>query len=218
MNEGDQSTKTTRERIIQIAAGMFAERGFQQVTVRDICSRAGANLAAVNYHFRDKEGLYLEVFRYARSRAFEEYPLPPGGDGRTSPEVRLRGFVRTTLLRILDEGEDAYLAKLMAREFMEPTRALDMMLEETIRPTFHLLGSIVRDLLGEGASEQEVRLCCASVVGQCLHYFYARPVVERLFGLQGYSGEMKEALVEHIVSFSLRALKKKTSKKKGAVK
>ncbi len=218
MKEEGRSAKATRDRIVEVAAGMFAEHGFQQVTVRDICSRAGANLAAVNYHFRDKEGLYLEVFRYARSRAFEEYPLPAGGDGMTSPEARLREFVRTTLLRILDEGEDAYLAKLMAREFMEPTRALDMMLEETIRPSFHLLGSIVRDLLGEGASEEEVRLSCASVVGQCFHYFYARPVVERLFGLEGYSGEMKEVLVEHIVSFSLHGLRKKTSRKKGAAK
>jgi len=47
----------TRGRVLNAAARLFAEHGFATVTVRDICNKAGANVAAVNYHFGGKDGL-----------------------------------------------------------------------------------------------------------------------------------------------------------------
>ncbi len=55
----------TRERLLRTGARLFAERGFKQVTVRDICRAARANVAAVNYHFGNKLGLYREVLQVA---------------------------------------------------------------------------------------------------------------------------------------------------------
>ena len=59
----------TRQRLLEAAGEIFAEQGFRQTTVRDICARAGANVAAVNYHFGDKEKLYSEVLRFAHGCA-----------------------------------------------------------------------------------------------------------------------------------------------------
>src|SRR5207253_10208074 len=53
----------TRQRLLDAAARLFAERGFNKVSVREICKEAGANVAAVNYYFRDKWGLYREVLQ-----------------------------------------------------------------------------------------------------------------------------------------------------------
>jgi len=55
----------TRDRVLKAAERLFAERGFKKVTVRDICRAARANVAAVNYHFGDKQGLYREVLQIA---------------------------------------------------------------------------------------------------------------------------------------------------------
>ena len=74
-------SEETRRQLLEAAGAVFAEVGFRDATVREICKRAGANVAAVNYHFGDKETLYLEVLRYTHARALEKYPplldLPP---------------------------------------------------------------------------------------------------------------------------------------------
>ena len=66
---------TTRQRLLEAAGQVFAEQGFRAATVRDICQRAGANIAAVNYHFGDKEALYREVITDSARQALARYPI-----------------------------------------------------------------------------------------------------------------------------------------------
>src|SRR5690349_14132568 len=52
---------TTRQHILETAGQLFAERGFAESTSKEICTRAGTNMAAVNYHFGSRDGLYEAV-------------------------------------------------------------------------------------------------------------------------------------------------------------
>ncbi len=70
-----------------------------------------ANLAAVNYHFGDKEGLYAEVLRYAQQKAFEKYPLLPNVGADASPTDKLRAFVHSFLLPNLRQRTDGVVWK-----------------------------------------------------------------------------------------------------------
>src|SRR5258705_6626977 len=158
----------TRQRLIDAAGAVFAEQGFRSATIRGICARAKANGAAVNYYFGDKERLYLAVLEHAHATALDRYPPDLGTTPTSSADERLRAFVRSFLLRILDDGVPAWLGKLMAREMIEPTAALDGLVERVMRPLFTRLVGIVGELAGDRADPQHVRLCAQSVVGQCI--------------------------------------------------
>jgi AcrR family transcriptional regulator len=194
---------------LEAAGEVFAEQGFRTATVRDICQRAGANVAAINYHFGDKERLYLEVLKYAHTCAFTKYPPDLGLKPGATPRQRLHAFVRSFLFRVLDEGRPAWHGKLMAREIADPTGALEAIVKDGIRPHFATLRGIVTDLLGPklAADPDRVRYAAWSVVGQCLFYFYGRPVILQLNPGQALTGEALEAVAEHITDFSLAALK-----------
>ena len=198
----------TRRQLLEAAGEVFAWAGFRQATVREICSRAGANVAAVNYHFGDKETLYMETLRYAHAKALEKYPPLLDVPADAPAEKRLRAFVLSLLLRIFDQGPTAWRGKLMLREMIEPTMALDSLIEERIRPMAVLLSRIIADVLACPLNDERVRRCAFSVVSQCVFYHHCRPVICRLFPKQ-QSPDRKhiEQLADHITDFSLTAMK-----------
>jgi AcrR family transcriptional regulator len=205
----------TERRLLEAAGEVFAERGFRNATVREICQRAGANIAAVNYHFGDKERLYAAVWQYAVACAIEKYPPEFGLSDDATAEERLAAFIRSFLLGILDEGRPSWLGKLRAREMAEPTTVFDTVVEETIRPRHVLLMSIIRDLVGPAVSDGEIRLSAFSIVGQCLHYYHCQPVISRLYPQQKYDRDDIERLAGHVTRFSLVALKHLSNETRG---
>lgn len=212
---GDPQLAETRQQLLVAAGEVFAEVGFRNATVREICRRAGANIAAVNYHFGDKERLYTEVLHYAHAMAMEKHPLLPDFSPGTPPEKRLRAFVHSLLARIFDEGSGAWHGKLMAREMIEPTAALDSLVEERIRPMSQALWQVIAEILECPVTDEQVRLCGFSVVSQCLFYKHCHPVVCRLFPehvKMDVAGV--DRLTDHITRFSLTAMKHLPSPKK----
>jgi len=197
----------TRRQLLEAAGEVFAAAGFRQATVREICRRAGANIAAVNYHFGDKEALYAEVLRQAHRQAFEKYPLLPGLGADASPADKLRVFVRSFLLRIFDSEPTAWFGKMMLREMIEPTGALDSLLEERMRPMADQIRGIVAEILGCLPNDEQARLCSLSVVSQCVFYHHCRRVVARLFPEQRLDATAIEPLADHITRFSLAAMR-----------
>ena len=150
-NSPAAATPETRQRLLEAAGEIFAARGYRQATVREICRRAKANVAAVNYHFRDKEGLYAEVLEDAHRRALEKYPLDSPEYEALPAAGRLRVFIRHTVFKLFDDDTSAHRFKLMAWEMIEPTAALDSLVANIIRPLEQRLTAIVRELLGPGA-------------------------------------------------------------------
>jgi len=196
----------TRTRILQAAAEVFADSGFERATIRAICSRASVNVAAINYHFRDKENLYMEVLKYSKALAFEKYPHGLGTTKNDPPEIRLRAFIHAFISRIFDEDVSTLFSRLMSREYIEPTGAFDMIVEEAMRPTVVFLSKIIRELLGRRAPTMRIHMCCASVISQCHFFFYARHALARLFPQQKLGRTEIEKIADHITVFSLSAL------------
>jgi hypothetical protein len=149
----------------------------------------------------------MAVLRSVPNAQAEKYPSDLGLAPEASAEQRLCAYIRSLLHRVFDEGRPGWYTKIMAREMIEPTRALDMLVEEAARPVHRELASIVRELLGPEASDESVRLCALSVMSQCVYYHHARTVIRRLYPEQKYGAGEAEQLVTHIAKFSLAALK-----------
>jgi AcrR family transcriptional regulator len=199
---------TTRERLIEAAGRVFADRGYEHATVREICRRAKANIASVNYHFGGKDGLYAEVFTHGALEALTAYPPDLGLGPEPTPEQELHAFIYSFLCRFLrTEQQAGWHTKLCAREMVLPTIALDRVVDKIIRPLSERLAGIVRRILGGGASAEEARRCALSIVGQCLFYHHGRHVLERLYGPQRHTDHEIRRLAEHITTFSLTAMR-----------
>ncbi len=197
----------TRERVLTAAGELFAEHGLRGATVRAIALRAGANLAAVNYHFGGKARLYVEVMRSSFAEALARHPTDGGLAADAPAPERLRAFVRSLLARARGVGRPAWQGRLMAREMADPSAAIDVMVREGIGPEFERLLGIVREMLGPRAPADAVALAAASVVSQCLFWFFAEPVIARLPALKPFrDSAATEAIARHVVAFSRAAL------------
>jgi AcrR family transcriptional regulator len=192
--------------IMETAGKIFAQEGFTKATIRDICREAGANIAAINYHFGDKKGLYLAVLKYYQEMVFQTHPPDMGINEKQKPEEKLQTYIRSFLSRIMDEGRPAWFGRLLAREFTQPSWAFDILVKETIRPSFQLLTEIVAEILGKSAKERSVRLCSMSIIGQCLYFRHSHPVISRLFPGEIFGPKQIDELTEHITLFSLNGM------------
>jgi TetR/AcrR family transcriptional regulator, regulator of cefoperazone and chloramphenicol sensitivity len=203
----------TRRRLLEAAAEVFAEQGFRNATIQQICGRARANIAAAHYHFGDKEALYAAVFDFAIERANEESPAD--GGATATPQERLRAHVTSFLSRLLGPGRPAWIARLLAREMIEPTPALDRMVRQRMRANHEQLADIIRQLLGPDASTEAVRLCTLSIISQCVFYRNSAPIIARLYPDLVPPREI-ERIADHVTRFSLAAIRGLRRSSKGA--
>jgi len=207
MDQKNKEHDSTCHKLLVAAGEVFAENGFKNTTVRDICKRADVNVAAVNYHFGSKEKLYEAVWensnRAAVEKRMDELDLARTDD----PEKRIRLFVKTLLRNILDQNRPEWDFRIVAHEMISPTAAFDIIVERAIRPGFLFLKELVQEMLGEDVPKEKVEKCTLSIVGQCLYYRFANPVVRQLLPEQTFDEKGLEEIADHITEFSLSALK-----------
>lgn len=201
-HEAITTSEHTRARLLDAAREAFSQHGFQGATVREICRRAEANVAAVNYHFGSKDGLIAEALNFAPLRAMQLANIEAGG----TPEMRLRLFVRDFMLMLLDETNGSLPCRIMARELADPTPALDKIVREAIAPLHEFLGELVREIAGEKTGEAELRRCVHSLLGQCLYYRHSHPVLQRLHPRLRYNQKEIAAIARHIADFSVAGI------------
>ena len=131
----------------------------------------------------------------------------PGPFVDAPAEKRLHAFVLSFLQRLLDEGRPAWHARIMSREMAEPTGAMDSLVDEQIKPHFAYIRQVVIELLGRQADEETVRLCCNSVIGQCLFYHFGQPVTRRLFPRRIFGMKDAPEIVRRITCLTMTGIR-----------
>lgn len=205
-NERKKSAET-RHSLLTAASEIFAKKGYRDATIAAICAKVGANIAAVNYHFGDKESLYIETWRYCFTESIKAHP-PDGGVAESAPaETRLQGVVTALLQRIADEKNYEFI--IMQKERANPTGLLNEVMRRDLRPLQKRMDSIVRYILGPHVKDDQVFFCVLSVISQCID-----PMAMQR-GVQGKSASRNgppviidiEAYARHVVTFSLAGMR-----------
>ena len=195
-----------RRRILNAAGPIFAEKGYEAATVREICQAAEVNVAAVNYYFGGKERLYEEALRQAhpaRSGPAPDFAWPEG----TPPEQKLEDFIRWLLVHMLSVQKSPWQERLFVREIMDPTPAFRELLREHFRTGFERLQKILDEILPDDMPRHKRYQIAFSIIGQCVYYRAGRHIVSLMVGEEDLKAHYRaEQLAEHISQVSLAAL------------
>jgi AcrR family transcriptional regulator len=155
----------TRLNLLEAASEIFGDKGFWSATHEEICSKANANTAAINYHFSSKENLYIEAWKYSFEKSNERHP-PDGGALPDDPvEKRIQGRILSILERIIDP--ETHDIDIMLKEMANPTGLLSEVIAVTTEPFDRELRSILKELIGDGATEQLINFCFMSLLCLC---------------------------------------------------
>ncbi len=205
----DNREDPTKERILDTAEVLFAQKGYRAVSVREITSTAECNLAAVNYHFGNKENLYLEVFRsrwVPRAVRVRE-SFSKALSSRTSLSVRtvVRALAQAFVEGPLSDEERLRHSQLMTREMTQPTKAFEFVAQQVIEPFFKDVGEKLSSALSDEIGQEQMLLNIFSIFAMVLYFNFARVAVSRLTGHQ-YDTAFRAKLVEQITQFSLKGL------------
>jgi len=127
-----KASSETRERVLEVAERLFAERGLDAVSIRDIVAAAGAHLGAINYHFGTKDRLIEAVFErrlvpsaQEQLRALQAVEQS-AGDGPPQLEAVLEAIFRPVVHGAMEPKRGgATFGKLMARSLVDPNPVME---------------------------------------------------------------------------------------------
>ncbi|MBU1229728.1 MAG: CerR family C-terminal domain-containing protein [Proteobacteria bacterium] len=205
----DQTDAGTKDRLLKAARTVFAERGVKEATVREICARAGANVAAVNYYFGGKEKLFMAVLADYLHSAQEMYPTHMGLAPDASARDRLKAYIRSLLLKLAGDGDPLYerLGQLFTAEMIEPSEHFGAVADRYLMPQHGVLLGIVGELM-PGTDERTVHLCAAGVLGHCLLFDHAKQLIRRMCPEMALENLGVELVANFVFNFALAGIER----------
>lgn len=160
-------SEMTRERILKAAERLFADRGYEETSVRSIVAKARVNQAAINYHFAGKDGLYREVLR-AAFRALTEHQFSHAQETKAMPREKALGeFVRHQLRPLLARDELSRYIRIFNWEAVRPTAVYRKLMTEEAAPFMGLAVDLVRRFM-PGADQRTLMMAAVWLIGQCI--------------------------------------------------
>ena len=204
----------TRQRVIDAASQLFAERGFHGTKVRDIAARAKVNLASAHYHFGSKDELYIEVMR-AQFGAVRDVldargALRPADEMARASRAELIAMLRAriaAMLELLLGPPPGLHGTLMLREMCDPSDALPVIVEQFIGPHKREMEELIARLAPE-LDAAAVERAVYSVVGQVFFHRTHLPAMRHLRGGNEPTRRFVAEQTEHITEFTLGGIEK----------
>lgn len=205
--KNNAATQETCRKLLNAAGETFAIKGLHASTIKEITELAGVNMAAVNYHFKDKFELYDAVVQdcyQATIATLKEIPIPEG-----TAEQRLRKHIENMLRHMLAPNRPTWEPALLSREIANPCSKFGNLLLDDLRNHSTQLLVILRDLMGHDISEEKLAVAFCGIVGQCLLYLQQKPFIQHVFAHIKQLDDLP-TLADHITELALQGLRRKS--------
>lgn len=193
----------TRERLLKIAARLFADKGFAGASVRQIVQEAGANISAIRYHFGDKRGLYRAVISYLiedlNQKIFSQINgLTPTTDAYALSEQQAWQWLHVLMDRLLDIGfsrRNRLLERIILREKLSSSSENSQLafIEHPLLADC-LLPRLVAHLTGLAENSEELMFLTTALFGQIPSFHVHRSIILRRVGVKDYTPAMREKI------------------------
>lgn len=189
---GPGGLPATAARILTVARQLFAERGYEGTTIRDITTGAEANVAAVTYHFGSKEGLYADVLRSQVGPMARRVAL--ACRAKRPPLDRVETVVRTIFDHIRTRPE---MPRIMVRE-MASGREIHPFIVRTFRDLLPLVTGVIREGQRDGSiRDGDPVLLTLSMLAQPVYLNLARRVIAQVAGIEVQDEATAQRMADH---------------------
>lgn len=193
----------TRQRLIEAALKIFGDYGFEGASTRMLADAAGANLAAIPYHFGSKEGLYRAAAEFivencgreilptiSRIELTLEGKKPARKDATTLLQELLERF---SAIVVGSEFADSF-ASFVMREQLQPGAAFEILYEGMMRRLTEACAKLLAIVLGRRSDDEKILIRTQTLLGQVLVFRTSRATVFRQLGWREFSKDQIKAI------------------------
>ena len=200
-------TRGTREALLEAAGQVFAERGVDGATGKEICRRAGTNAAAVNYYFGGIEGLYAATLVEAHHRLIPIEAMAAAAASASTPAAKLRAVIHLITEALVGPRSSTWVFRVLSRELLAPSGALGLLRQRELIPKARILRGIVGELMQLPEDHPAVARACINVLAPCVFLLIGdrRTILQAFPGLGLTSGDASE-LADHFVRYAIAGM------------
>ncbi|MGH8174753.1 MAG: TetR/AcrR family transcriptional regulator [Steroidobacter sp.] len=209
-----QDGLATRQQLLEAAGAVFAEHGYVKATSKEICARAQANIAAVNYHFGGKDGLYAAVLEEAHARLVSVEAVAAAAQSSIDPRIKLRMLLTRIVGEVAKRDQAAWELRVLSREVLSQSPLMSGLINNQIAPKARFMRAILAQIMDLPAEHPTVSRTLLSVMGPFLLLLIANRTL-----LQKVAPSLEpdaDGLTEHMATFALAGMQAVARKAKAA--
>ena len=196
----------TRAQLLETAGKLFAERGFANVTSKEICALASANMAAINYHFGSRDGLYEAVLLAAHAQLLDLDAMAAIAGGAGEAREKFRAIFGGILGHVI-ERDAGWAMRVMVRELLSPSPSAQVLARKAVLPKAKLMMGVLADLLELPPNHGAVQRALAFVMTQSMGLLLVPKDIGLPFSLSRDSAALVQDLLTYVLA-GLEAMRK----------
>lgn len=191
--------KDLKQSIISTATRLFAERGLNGVSIRELSTAAGVSISMISYYFEGKEGLYSSVLQ-EQFACFEYLQIIKAK--KEGPLEKIEDYIRWSIQR---NREYPFLLRYYTSELTNPTRHFSAIVQPALERALHTLMEIIKDGIDKKQFRDELNPedTALAMAGMVNYYFLSTLATEKLVN---HSPERDEELIRHYMDIFTKGL------------